>query len=96
LISETRNCTTTTTKTGSTESCTYAFTYAAPATARAGRVLAMARVRGHRRVVAYGRLRHHRLTLTVRRLHHGHYRLTLFVRAYHKWVLIGHTRLTIS
>ena len=97
LIGESSNCTNSTTRTGSTTTCTYTFTYAAPGTARDGAVLAVSAVGGHRRVVAHGRLRHHRLTLAFRHLRRGRYQLTLVaVGAHGKKTVIGHTFIMVS
>jgi hypothetical protein len=97
LLSESSNCTSTVTRTGSTDSCTYSFTYAAPGAAKDATVLAVSRIGGHRRVIARGRLRHHRLTLLVGHLRRGRYQLTLLaLSAQGEQTVIGRTSIVVS
>ncbi len=67
-----------------------------PATASAAAVIAKARVHGRDRVIAHGSIHGHELTLRRVQLKRGHYTITLLKRAHHRWVVIGHSTLTIS
>jgi hypothetical protein len=97
LAGEASSCTTSATRTGSTSSCTYSFTYAAPGAARDASILAVANVQGHIRVIAHGHVRHHRLTLVCRHLPRGRYQLTLLTLAAHgKKTVIGNTSIVVS
>jgi hypothetical protein len=59
-------------------------------------VIATAKVHRHTRVIAHGRVRHHRLTLTFTHLQRGRYSVTVLGLSGHKWVVIGHTSITIT
>jgi hypothetical protein len=96
LTGETSSCTTTATKSGSTSSCTYSFTYPL-GMAKDTTVIAVVNVHGHRRVIAHGRVRHHRLRLVFGRLLRGRYQLTLLALGAHgKPTVIGHTSIAVS
>jgi hypothetical protein len=87
------------TKSGSSESCTTTYTYAAPGTAKDGPVIATVSVRGHSRVIGRGRVRHHRLRITAKlnRLRRGHYRVMLLeLRQHRSPALIGRTTIVIT
>ena len=97
LVGSTRKCTTKVGRSTETSICTYTFTYAMPRQARAGAVIATARIHGHRQVIARGRIRQHRLSLTFKHAHRGRYRVTLLeLRGHRAPALIGKTTLVIT
>jgi streptogramin lyase len=101
LLDERSHCSTKPRKSGpkkaaSTKACTYRFTYGIK-TNRQFKVVASAKVHGHRRVVAHGQVRHRKLTLVFRHLGRGRYRLTLLKPGAHgKLTAIGRTSIAVS
>ena len=83
-------------KAASRKACVFRFTYAIK-TNRRFKVVAIAKVHGHRQVVAHGQVRHRKLTLVFRHLGRGRYRLTFRKPGAHgKLTAIGRTSITVS